>query len=137
ELTGVERELCEDSGHVPTARQPFRVNLLIRDFVERVAGRPVRTQAWRRSLARPKRALYISSPIGLGHAWRDIAIADALRERVPGLEIQWLAQHPVTTVLEHRGETIHPASAELASEAIHIDREAGEHDLHAFQAPRR
>ena len=36
-----------------------------------------------------------------------------------------------------RGETIHPASAELASEAAHIDREAGEHDLHAFQAIRR
>jgi len=87
--------------------------------------------------ARTKRALFISSPIGLGHALRDVAIADALRERVPGLEIHWLAQHPVTAVLEHRGETIHPASSELASEALHIDREAGEHDLHAFEAIRR
>ncbi|MDX6519278.1 MAG: hypothetical protein QOF50_2124, partial [Gaiellaceae bacterium] len=41
------------------------------------------------------------------------------------------------TVLEARGETIHPASAELAGESAHIDREAGEHDLHAFQAIRR
>jgi hypothetical protein len=56
---------------------------------------------------------------------------------VPGLEIQWLAQEPVTTVLRARGESIHPLSAELASEAAHIDREAGEHDLHAFQALRR
>jgi hypothetical protein len=56
---------------------------------------------------------------------------------VPGLEIHWLAQEPVTQVLEQRGETIHPASAGLASEAAHIDREAGEHDLHAFQALRR
>ena len=29
----------------------------------------------------------------------------------PGLEIDWLAQEPVTTVLDARGETIHPASA--------------------------
>ena len=40
-------------------------------------------------------------------------------------------------MLRERGETIHPASAELASENEHIDREAGEHDLHAFQALRR
>ncbi len=40
-------------------------------------------------------------------------------------------------MLRARGESIHPASADLASEAAHIDREAGEHDLHAFQAIRR
>ena len=79
----------------------------------------------------------MSSPIGLGHAWRDVAIADELRRRVPGLDVQWLAQEPVTKVLRARGESIHPASADLASEAAHIDREAGEHDLHAFQAIRR
>jgi predicted glycosyltransferase len=79
----------------------------------------------------------VSSPIGLGHAWRDVAIADELRRQVPGLEVHWLAQEPVTTVLRERGETIHPASVELASEAAHIDREAGEHDLHAFHALRR
>ena len=33
---------------------------------------------------RPPRALYISSPIGLGHAQRDVAIARELRELVPG-----------------------------------------------------
>jgi len=40
-------------------------------------------------------------------------------------------------VLRERGETIHPASAELAGESAHIDREAGEHDLHVFEAIRR
>src|SRR5205085_8164448 len=44
---------------------------------------------------------------------------------------------PVTSVLRARGETIHPASAELAAESEHIDAEAGEHDLHAFNAIRR
>ena len=79
----------------------------------------------------------VSSPIGLGHAWRDVAIADQLRRRVPDLEIQWLAQSPVTEVLERRGEAIHPASAELASESRHFDLEAREHELHAFEALRR
>jgi predicted glycosyltransferase len=137
ELTGAEFVGLEGSGHAPTARDPVRVNLLLREFAERVAGRPPRTLTWTRGPARPRRALYVSSPIGLGHAWRDIAIADELRRQVPGLEIHWLAQEPVTTVLLERGETIHPASAALASEVAHIDREAREHDLHAFEALRR
>jgi predicted glycosyltransferase len=92
---------------------------------------------WVRGSARRKRALYISSPIGLGHAQRDAAIADELRKLHPDLEIDWLAQHPVTNVLAARGEHVHPASACLASESDHIDHESAEHDLHAFQAIRR
>jgi predicted glycosyltransferase len=88
-------------------------------------------------LARRRRALYISSPIGLGHAQRDVTIADELRKLHPDLEIDWLAQHPVTAVLEARGERLHPLSAELASESAHITSESSEHDLNAFQAIRR
>ena len=99
------------------------------------AERP--TSAWKRARARGRRALYISSPIGLGHAQRDVAIADELRKLHPDLTIDWLAQHPVTKVLEARGERIHPASAELADESGHIESESAEHDLHAFQAIRR
>jgi predicted glycosyltransferase len=95
------------------------------------------TTTWTRSLARKRRALYISSPIGLGHAQRDVAIADELRKLHPDLEIDWLAQHPVTAVLEARDERIHPLSAELASESAHITSESSEHDLNAFQAIRR
>jgi predicted glycosyltransferase len=95
------------------------------------------TRRWTRSLGRRRRALYISSPIGLGHTQRDVAIADALRRLHPDLEIDWLAQSPVTTVLEARGEHIHPLSAALASESGHITSEASEHDLNVFQAIRR
>ena len=56
---------------------------------------------------------------------------------MPGLEIDWLAQHPVTRVLEARGERIHPASALLANESGHIESESAEHDLHCFHAIRR
>jgi predicted glycosyltransferase len=94
-------------------------------------------RTWTRALARKRRALYISSPIGLGHAQRDVAIADELRILRPDLEIDWLAQTPVTSVLETRSERIHPLSAELASESAHITAESSEHDLNAFQAIRR
>jgi predicted glycosyltransferase len=123
----------EGGGHFPHARDPVKVNLLLRDFIA-PASPPAR---WVRGKSRRKRALYISSPIGLGHAQRDAAIADELRTLHPDLEIDWLAQHPVTTVLEARGERVHPASAYLANESGHIESESAEHDLHCFQAIRR
>jgi predicted glycosyltransferase len=95
------------------------------------------TVTWTRGLSRRRRALYISSPIGLGHAQRDVAIADELRKIRPDLEIDWLAQHPVTAVLEEHGQRIHPLSAELASESAHIASESTGHDLNCFQALRR
>jgi pimeloyl-ACP methyl ester carboxylesterase/predicted glycosyltransferase len=137
ELTGGELFRFEGTGHAVQGRDPVRVNLLLRDFAERLAGLPPKGRTWIRGVLRPRRALAVSSPIGLGHVWRDIAIADELRRQVPGLEVQWLAQEPVATVLRARGETILAASAGLAGEAAHIDREAGEHDLHAFEALRR
>ena len=79
----------------------------------------------------------MSSPIGLGHARRDLAIACELRKLHPDLEIDWLAQHPVTKVLEAHGERIHPASEHLANESGHFESESAEHDLHCFQALRR
>ncbi len=120
----------EGAGHGPHARDPVRFNLLMRDFL--APAQPVRR--WRRAMTRSKRALFISSPIGLGHALRDVAVARELRVLHPDLEIQWLAQDPVTRVLEARGETVHPASRFLAGESAHIESEAGEHDLQVFYA---
>jgi predicted glycosyltransferase len=95
------------------------------------------TRTWTRALARRRRALFLSSPIGLGHAMRDLAIARELRALHPDLEIDWLAQDPVTAVLDTAGERIHPLSGELASESGHIAAEASGHDLNAFAAIRR
>ncbi len=125
----------EGSGHCPQARDPVGVNLRLRDLI--AAPTETTERRWTRGRSRPKRALFVSSPIGLGHAQRDIAIAGELRKLRPGLEIEWLAQDPVTRVLEACGERIHPASAELASESRHIESESAEHDLHCFQAIRR
>jgi pimeloyl-ACP methyl ester carboxylesterase/predicted glycosyltransferase len=133
ELLGGTFVLLEGSGHAPHSRDPVKVNLLLRDFVKPHAP----ASGWVRGKSRRKRALYISSPIGLGHAQRDVAIADELRKLHPDLELDWLAQHPVTAVLEARGERVHPASKHLANESGHIESECAEHDLHCFQAIRR
>ena len=123
----------EGSGHLPQARDPVAVNHLLRAFL----APPAPPARWQRAPRRTPRALFLSSPIGLGHARRDVAIAEALRRRRPGLQIDWLAQPPVTAVLQAHGEHIHPASGQLASESLHIDREGSGHSLHVFDALRR
>jgi pimeloyl-ACP methyl ester carboxylesterase/predicted glycosyltransferase len=135
--TGGSLVTIPGGGHAPTIREPVKVNLLLRDFLRSTSGPRPRRKSWTPARSRPRRALFVSSPIGLGHARRDVAIARELRHRRPDLEIDWLAQHPVTTVLHGEGSRVHPASAQLAGESDHIESEAAEHDLHAFQAIRR
>lgn len=122
----------EGSGHAPHARDPVRFNLLAREWLNPPAPKQ---RTWRRAMTRrTPRVLYISSPIGLGHVQRDLAIARELRQQVPEVEIEWLAQHPVTRVLEAVGEKIHPMSRHLASESAHWEQSANEHGLHCFYA---
>jgi pimeloyl-ACP methyl ester carboxylesterase/predicted glycosyltransferase len=123
----------EGAGHGLQARHPVVVNELIHEF----AAGPTRPTRWRRALARPRRALYVSSPIGLGHVRRDLAIAAELRKRLPELEIDWLAQEPTRAVLERAGERVHPLSRHLLGEAAHIDAWAGDHELQVFESIRR
>jgi pimeloyl-ACP methyl ester carboxylesterase/predicted glycosyltransferase len=137
EITGGELVVLEGAGHLTPAREPVEVNLAIRQFVDKTRGKPMPSQVWARGMSRRKRALFLSSPIGLGHARRDLSIAEELRAIDPDLEIDWLAQHPVTAVLENAGEKVHPASEWLASESGHIASEASGHELHCFQALRR
>jgi pimeloyl-ACP methyl ester carboxylesterase len=131
-------EVVPGSGHFPHARKPVQFNLALRDFSEDAFGRKrtPRDPTVYRPDGRP-RALFVSSPIGLGHAQRDVAIARELRSLNPDLQIDWLAQDPVTRVLSAEGERIHPASAHLANESRHIESESAEHDLHCFHALRR
>ena len=134
--TGGQMVTIHGGGHAPTLCDPVQVNLLIRNFAESAGHGIPPSRTWTRARDRRKRALYVSSPIGLGHVRRDLAIAAELRARHPELQIDWLAQHPVSLVLEERGERVHPASRWLASESSHIESEAGEHDLNAFHAIR-
>jgi pimeloyl-ACP methyl ester carboxylesterase/predicted glycosyltransferase len=136
-LTGAELVTFEGAGHCMNARHPVQFNHLVAGFAERVYERPKPPRRWRRALSRQRRALYVSSPIGLGHVWRDVAIAQELRKLHPDLQIDWLAQEPVTHVLEGCRESIHPASRHLAGESRHMASEARGQELNAFQAWRR
>ena len=131
-------EVVRGAGHLPHVRKPVQFNLALRDFSEDAFGkaRTPRDPTVYRPDGRPS-ALFISSPIGLGHSQRDVAIARELRRLHPDLQIDWLAQDPVTRVLEAEGERIHPASRHLANESRHIESESAEHDLHCFHALRR
>jgi pimeloyl-ACP methyl ester carboxylesterase/predicted glycosyltransferase len=119
-------------GHVTAARDPVPFNRAVRDFV---AGAALQ-RSWVRAMARPRRALFICSPIGLGHAQRDLAIARELRTLQPELEIDWFTVDPAARYLEREGERVHPVCTRLANESRHFERVAGEHDLSAFFALR-
>ncbi len=135
EVTGGELVTIPDGGHNPLGRFPAKCNALINDFLDRRLGIPAPGRA--KKISRSKKALYLSSPIGLGHGRRDIAVTRELRKLHPDLQVDWLAQDPVTRLLEASGERIHPLSGRLASETRHIELESGEHELHCFQAIRR
>jgi pimeloyl-ACP methyl ester carboxylesterase/predicted glycosyltransferase len=139
ELTGAEFVTIPGGGHNPLGRYPAKCNALIVDFLDRRLGlpSPLRGAPPSAKTKRAKKALYLSSPIGLGHGRRDIAITRELRKQHPDLQIDWLAQDPVTRLLEACGERVHPMSSRLASETRHIELESGEHELNAFQAIRR
>jgi pimeloyl-ACP methyl ester carboxylesterase/predicted glycosyltransferase len=137
ELTGGRFVGLEGAGHLPQAREPVLVNHLFRDFVGSLAtAQAPAAIRWTRPLNRPRKVLMVSSPIGLGHTRRDLAIAQELHTLRPDVQVDWLAQAPVSDVVAASGETVHPASGFLASEVEHMESESAEHDLHAFQAIR-
>ena len=78
-------------GHLTAARDPVVFNRAVRDFVGR---RAARARPGCAAMSRKRRALFISSPIGLGHVQRDLAIARELRKLQPDLEIDWFTVDP-------------------------------------------
>ena len=120
-------------GHLMSTRDPVAFSLALRDFVD--PGPPTQS-TWVRGMARKRRALFISSAIGLGHVQRDLAIARELRALQPDLEVDWFTVHPAATYLEREGERVHPITRLLANESHHFESLAGEHDLQAFFALR-
>jgi UDP:flavonoid glycosyltransferase YjiC (YdhE family) len=99
-----------------------------------VPARPERRTPPRPQRGSRRRILWLSSPIGLGHIQRDIAIARRLREIHPDATVDFLAADPARRVVEHTGERIHPATDLLLNESAHFERWAADHELHAFNA---
>jgi pimeloyl-ACP methyl ester carboxylesterase/predicted glycosyltransferase len=119
-------------GHLQAVRDPVMFNRAVRDFVGTAPGR----RTWVRAMSRRRRALFISSPIGLGHVQRDLAIARELRKLQPDLDIEWFTVDPAARYLDREGEHVHPICCRLANESRHFEQVAGEHDLSAFFALR-
>jgi pimeloyl-ACP methyl ester carboxylesterase/UDP:flavonoid glycosyltransferase YjiC (YdhE family) len=147
-IPGARLASFDGGGHCLFGRDAAKVNRLVRDFVQ---DRPVESAT---VPARPDRAvpaaapaparrprpdgqrkiLWLSSPIGLGHIQRDLAIARRLRERHPDVTVDFLAAAPADRVVRHWGERLHPATALLQNETAHFEGWAADHELHAFNA---
>lgn len=119
-------------GHLLSSRDPVAFCNAVRDFV---GPGPARA-TWVRAMARPRKALFVSSAIGLGHVQRDLAIALEMRKLQPQLQVDWFTVDPAAIYLEREGERLHPITRRLASESRHFESVAGEHDLQAFFALR-
>ena len=139
-MPGATMITFQDGGHILNGREVVKVNHLIRDFVRDrpVASATVPPMAERKSPAARRRSerrvLWLSSPIGLGHIQRDIAIAQALRETYPDVTVDFLAADPARRVVEAAGERLHPATSLLMNESAHFESWSRDHELHAFNA---
>jgi pimeloyl-ACP methyl ester carboxylesterase/predicted glycosyltransferase len=131
-VPGAQMLTIGGGGHLTAARDPVVFNRTLRDFV---GGTP-RRSSWTRAMSRKRKALFISSPIGMGHVQRDLAIARELRKLQPDLHIDWFTVDPAAAYLEREGEPVHPITRRLANESRHFEHVAGEHDLSAFFAMR-
>jgi pimeloyl-ACP methyl ester carboxylesterase/predicted glycosyltransferase len=141
-VPGARLVTFEGAGHVLQGRHAVKVNHLIRDFVldrpaesHRIPAtveRKAPPRAPRRTAQR--RILWLSSPIGLGHVQRDLAIARKLREVYPDATVDFLAANPADRVVEAWGERLHPATRLLHNETAHFEGWSGDHELHAFNA---
>jgi pimeloyl-ACP methyl ester carboxylesterase len=88
-ITGSQLVELEGCGHNYAGRDPVKTNLLLHEFFGPAQSEPERV--WQRAMARKRRrALFVSSPIGLGHALRDLAVADALRRADAGIGVTML-----------------------------------------------
>ncbi|MGH7389281.1 MAG: alpha/beta fold hydrolase [Candidatus Rokuibacteriota bacterium] len=151
-VLGARLVTFQGGGHALPGREAVKVNRLIRNFVldrpveslvippttERTvaAGTPATTPLPGRARARggQRRILWLSSPIGLGHIQRDVAIARKLRELYPDATVDFLAADPARRLVEVTGERLHPATDLLLNESAHIEGWARDHELHAFNA---
>ena len=141
-IPGARLVTFEGGGHNLPGREAAKVNRLVRDFVRGAAVESTTippTTERRAPAPRPRRCgrkiLWLSSPIGLGHIQRDVAIARALRDIYPDTTVDFLAADPARRVVEVSGERVHPSTSLLLNESAHFEGWAtADHQLHAFNA---
>jgi len=80
-----------------------------------------------------KKILFVSGSLGLGHIGRDLEIAQALRQRLPEVEISWMAESPAAEVLLRAGEKLLPEAKLLYSSNSELDRSASQYRANLVQ----
>ncbi len=128
-ISGSRLILIPDAGHGFLRTWP-QVSRHILGFLKPETSQHPR----RRKQEENPRILWISSPLGLGHVKRDVAIAEEIRKKIPELTIHWLAVDPVRSFLEAIGEEIHPLSDALVNESSHFESRAAAYSLDAMEA---
>jgi len=128
-IFGSSLKLITDSGHGFIRTWP-QVSRHIFDFLKPEMRKP---SSHKRHEGPPK-ILWISSPIGLGHVKRDLAIAKEMRKEIPGLIIHWLGDDPVRSFLEGAGEEIHRLSDALWDESGHFESHSKAYSLDVMEA---
>ena len=126
--------VLEGSGHLPHARDPVKVNLLLRDFVA-----PPRSRRAAGCAASPAAGARSTSPRRSGSAtpsatWRS---PTSCASSIPtSRSTGWRSTRSRPCSRREASGSIRPARI-LANESHHIESESAEHDLHCFQAIRR
>jgi pimeloyl-ACP methyl ester carboxylesterase len=148
-IPGARLVTFDRGGHGLFGRDAVKINHLIRDFalgrdvaeatIPPTTDRAVPAVESPATPPRPprpsqRRVLWLSSPIGLGHIQRDLAIARRLRSLNPDVIVDFLAGDPADRVVQHWGERLHPATRLLQNESKHFEGWAADHELHAFNA---
>lgn len=128
-IPGSKLLLIPDSGHIFIRNWP-QVSRDILAFLKPETQQP----SFLKQRDKGPKILWISSPIGLGHVKRDLAIATEMREKIPDLTIHWLCVNPVRSYLEGSGESIHPLSESLMDESKHFENHAAAYSLNATEA---
>lgn len=118
-----------DAGHGFIRTWP-QVNLHILEFLKPALARP----AYQKQPDSPPCILWISSPVGLGHVKRDLAIAEEMRKKISGLTIHWLCDDPVRSFLEGVGEEVHPLSDALWDKSGHFESHSKAYSLDVTEA---
>lgn len=117
EATGGRLVILEGAGHCSGNRDPVAFDLLVREFLESMAGSAPTTVRWRRAIDRPRRVLVVPRGGDPTELRRDLAITRALRELTPDLVIEWLVEERLGTWLTARDELVHRSSGKPVERA--------------------
>lgn len=64
-------------------------------------------------MSAPRKVLFVSGSVGLGHVGRDMAVANHLRRLSPGTVVHWMAGDPARLCLVDKGELLAPGSEDF------------------------